>query len=105
MAHRGQFVTQQIDCDACYEKVRRALAGNTFLEWTPIEMRAFAGRTRGSYPWAEVHQLSLYTFDEEGAPCHQVRIAVITDIGGLAYLYVEHDGSVKEHLCFQKSTD
>lgn len=97
------FVTQQIDCPQCFERVFAALRSNGHVDvhqlyWPgTTDPLGCAGRTKASYPQGDLQQLSLFTFTEDNAPCHMVSLVVVCD-GSLdgAVLQVSPSGEVVE---------
>ena len=121
MSERGSFVTEYMYCEGCLEKMKRVLLKDSkYLKGVQIEgwlsgleyeswwrkllrvrrrvkaLPIIAGKVGGLYLGDEIDMFMNGLFDEENAPCHPVRISVITDGGRLfVSLLVTTSGEVK----------
>ena len=101
MSERGSFVTECIGCLECVSRLLKVFddSGEHIKVYTR-DSNILAGFTGNSYPWGEVHNFTLFNFTPENAPCHPVRVAVIADNHGSAFLTILPTGKVREDVTF-----
>ena len=104
MSERGSFVTEFIYCWECFGKMQdilcvkeesKFLCGHV-LTVNNIPTHVIAGRIGGLYIGEEIDVFRYRIFTSENSPCHIVRIAIISDNGGVAFIQVNPDGSVSD---------
>ena len=102
MSERGSFVTEVLHCDECISRLKGVFedSGGYIRAAYFEEHHIFAGRSDSSHPWGEVLNFISYAFSSKNAPCHNVRIAIITDVKGGAFLTVYSNGSVMRDVVF-----
>jgi hypothetical protein len=99
MSERGSFVTEFIYCPKCFEKMKTALIqGEKYLDGITFKDSIIAGKIGGLGRGDEFILMELEIFDKTNAPCHPVRIAVLSDTAGSSVYTVNPDGNVEE-LC------
>ncbi|MDO8671226.1 MAG: hypothetical protein Q7O66_07315 [Dehalococcoidia bacterium] len=89
MSERGSFVTEYMGCDECFRRMRVVLEKNgKFLKGVVIPpwegypgafLPILVGKIGGGYPGEEWYYIMCELFTKENAPCHPVRIAVLTE--------------------------
>jgi len=109
MSERGSFVTQYIYCNECFVRMRavleqrgKQLCGIAIPSWEEEQSRPLpilAGKVGGSYPGQELTTFVFDLFDKSNAPCHPVRIAVLSDDeDSQSIIEVRPDGEVSIKL-------
>lgn len=104
MSERGSFVTDYIYCPECLKAMEsvlvrsgKYLTGRRIESWQVGEfLPIIAGKIGGMYGGEEIVEMTYELFTPDNAPCHPVRMAVLSDTGGAAVLKVCPDGSVEE---------
>jgi len=104
MSERGSFVTEYIYCPKCLERMRAALLRNekylcssSIPSWLSgdEQLPIIAGKVGGLGRGDEFLEIAFNTFDESNAPCHPVRIAVLSDTAGWKIFKVNPNGNVE----------
>lgn len=98
MSERGSFVTEFIYCPQCFEKMKNVLIrGEKHLDGITFSNHIVAGRIGGFVGEAFI-QIEHQLFNKSNAPCHTVRIAILTDSEGSKIFVIHPSGSVTELL-------
>lgn len=94
MSERGSFVTEYIWCEKCFEIVRAEMSKCEEITCMVNDLPIIAGKITGGQYGNEELVITLDLF-WDSAPCHPVRIAVITDTHGSGILLVQPGGEVE----------
>jgi len=110
MSERSSFITEYIHCKKCLEKLKsvlllkdKYLTGVQIPTWLndDCHLPIIAGKIGSMGPSGEFITL-MELFDEDNAPCHPVRIAILHDFGKSCVYMITPDGWVTELGCVSK---
>ena len=94
MSERASFVTEFIYCPRCFEHVESALmsdSGGWLDGQVTIKKRIIAGKISSSAHGEENLMMSRM-FNTDNAPCHPVRIVILSDSGNTYICVVNSQG-------------
>lgn len=111
MSERGSFVTQYIYCDECLKKIKKILLRkNKYLTGWQIKswikgkyLPIVGGKVGGLYSGEELDLLRYVLFNEENAPCHPVKIAIIPDTAEPKIVVLTPEGEVDDYKEFKEN--
>lgn len=105
MSEHGSFVTQYIFCQECLEKMKSVLIkdekhfkGIQIDSWSEedrkngIKLPIIAGKIGGLHMNEEIEDFESYIFYSDNAPCHPIKIAVISECGESVIFVINPDG-------------
>jgi len=108
MSDRGSFVTEYLYCDECFEAVKKVLLDKDAYNHHRIKAYLagpgiIAGFISNVAPGGELLTMQYNVFDEDNAPCHPVRIAILPEQPETSTIllvlpngYVEDVGNARE---------
>jgi len=104
VSERGSFATQLMYCDECRNRLKKVLCiGHKYLDGQLIcEDRIIAGKLGSCGPGSDVAMFKYELFNEENAPCHPVRVALIPDTMDAEIVVVTPEGDVVDCDEFMK---